>query len=25
MALLEAEGFSFLKKGKKQVYWVVER
>ena len=25
MALLEAEGFSFLKKGKKCVYWVVER
>lgn len=25
MALLEAEGFSFVKKGKKNVYWVVER
>ena len=25
MALLEAEGFSFVKKGKKCVYWVVER
>jgi len=25
MALLEAEGFSFLKKGKKCVYWVVKR
>ena len=24
MALLEAEGFSFVKKGKKNVYWVVE-
>ena len=24
MALLEAEGFSFVKKGKKCVYWVVE-
>jgi len=25
MALLEAEGFSFLKKGKKCVYWVVDK
>lgn len=25
MALLEAEGFSFVKKGKKCVYWVVKR
>jgi alkylated DNA nucleotide flippase Atl1 len=25
MALLESEGFSFLKKGRKCVYWVVER
>jgi len=25
MALLEAEGFSFVKKGKKCVYWVVEK
>ncbi len=25
MALLEAEGFSFVKKGKKSIYWVVER
>ncbi len=25
MALLEAEGFSFVKKGKKCVYWVVDK
>lgn len=25
MALLEAEGFSFVKKGKKEVYWVVSQ
>jgi len=25
MVLLEAEGFSFVKKGKKCVYWVVKR
>ena len=25
MALLEAEGFSFTKKGKKYVYWVVDK
>ncbi len=25
MALLEAEGFSFVEKGKKNVYWIVEK